>query len=37
VDKSLCVPCDTEAIRLLKTGPQWTKGKKSNGHVKVKF
>ena len=38
VDKSLCVPCDTEAIRLLKKGPQWTKKKNnSTGHVKVHF
>ena len=38
VDKSLCVPCDTEAIRLLKKGPQWTKkNSNSTGHVKVHF
>ena len=38
VDKSLCVPCDTEAIRLLKKGPQWTKkNNNSTGHVKVHF
>jgi hypothetical protein len=34
ITKSLCDPCDTEAIRLLKEGPKW-KGKK--GKVKIKF
>ena len=29
VEKSLCKPCDEEAVRLVKEGPKWEKGGKS--------
>lgn len=34
VEKSLCDPCDKEAIRLVKEGPRW-KYKKKNGRTRV--
>lgn len=36
VTKPLCEKCDEEAIRLLKEGPKWKKGKKK-GKVKIKI
>ncbi|HVF95889.1 MAG TPA: energy transducer TonB, partial [Flavisolibacter sp.] len=36
VTKPLCEKCDEEAVRLLKEGPKWKKGKKK-GKVKIKF
>ncbi|TDW96550.1 TonB family protein [Dinghuibacter silviterrae] len=40
VTKSLCNPCDAEAVRLLLQGPNWKKakeGKKVKGKLKVHF
>lgn len=34
--KSLCQKCDEEAIRLLREGPKWKKGK-NKGKVKIRF
>jgi hypothetical protein len=35
--KSLCQKCDEEAIRLLKEGPKWKKGKNKKGKITIKF
>lgn len=44
VDESLCIPCDEEAIRLVKEGPPWRPGVlrghkkiRSNGYLHVEF
>ena len=37
VEKSLCDPCDTEAIRLLKEGPKWKKKKNKKGKLRIRF
>jgi TonB family protein len=37
VVKSLCQKCDEEAIRLLKEGPKWKKGKNKKGKITIKF
>jgi TonB family C-terminal domain len=37
VEKSLCDPCDTEAIRLLKEGPKWKQKKNRKGKLKIHF
>jgi hypothetical protein len=37
VVKSLCQKCDEEAIRLLKEGPKWKKGKNKKGKITFKF
>ncbi|MFI5133377.1 MAG: carboxypeptidase-like regulatory domain-containing protein [Chitinophagales bacterium] len=38
VEKSLCKPCDQEAIRLIKQGPKWKrKAKKGRASVTVSF
>jgi hypothetical protein len=37
VEKSLCDPCDTEAIRLLKEGPKWKKKKNKKGKITIHF
>jgi outer membrane biosynthesis protein TonB len=37
VEKSLCVSCDKEAIRLLQEGPGWKKKKRKSGKVKIRF
>jgi TonB family protein len=37
VVKSLCEKCDEEAIRLLKEGPKWKKGKNKKGKITIKF
>lgn len=36
VVKSLCPQCDEEAVRLLREGPKWKKGK-NKGKVKIRF
>ena len=33
----LCLPCNTEAIRLLKEGPNWKPLPKGKGLLKVQF
>ena len=37
VEKSLCDQCDTEAIRLLKEGPNWKKKKNKKGKLRIHF
>jgi len=37
VEKSLCKPCDKEAVRLLKDGPTWKKRKGIRGKIKISF
>jgi outer membrane biosynthesis protein TonB len=38
VVKSLCNPCDAEAVRLLERGPHWKQGTRSKkGRLKVRF
>ena len=37
VVKSLCQKCDEEAIRLLKEGPKWKRGKNKKGKITIKF
>jgi TonB family protein len=37
VVKSLCQKCDEEAVRLLKEGPKWKKGKNKKGKITIKF
>jgi hypothetical protein len=38
VVKSLCNPCDAEAVRLLERGPHWKKGTKDKrGNLKIHF
>ena len=37
IEKSLCDPCDTEAIRLLKEGPKWKKKKNKKGKLRIHF
>ena len=35
--KSSCEACEKEAIKLLKNGPDWTRGKDTPGTVVIKF
>lgn len=37
VEKSLCEACDKEAIRLIKEGPKWKKGKTKRVKIKVPY
>jgi hypothetical protein len=37
IEKSLCEPCDQEAIRLLKGGPSWKRQKGKKGKLKIHF
>lgn len=37
VEKSLCAACDAEAVRLLKEGPDWVKGKEKKVYWSLEF
>jgi TonB family protein len=37
IERSLCKPCDDEAIRLVKEGPKWKRRGKSRARVAVPF
>jgi TonB family protein len=37
VTKSLCEKCDEEAVRILKSGPKWKKGKKKKSKIGIRF
>jgi outer membrane biosynthesis protein TonB len=35
IEKSLCAPCDEEAVRLIKNGPKWKKSEKKSKRIIV--